>query len=149
MLAIRLQRTGRKKQAMYRLVVSEKTKDMYGDHLEILGNFNPHSKEASLKNDRIEHWLSKGAQPSDTVHNLLINQGIIKDAKKAKAVSISKKRANRGKDDKAEEKKDKPAEAPKEEAKPEDKPAEEVKEEKKEDKPVEAPAEEKPAEPKA
>jgi small subunit ribosomal protein S16 len=149
MLAIRLQRTGRKKQAMYRLVVSEKTKDMYGDHLEILGNFNPHNKEAVLKNDRIEHWLAKGAQPSDTVHNLLVKQGIIKSDKKAKAVSISKKRANRGKDDKAEEKKDKPAEAPKEEAKPEDKPAEEVKEEKKEDKPVEAPAEEKPAEPKA
>ena len=37
MLAIRLQRVGRKKQAIYRVVVSEKTKDMYGNHLEILG----------------------------------------------------------------------------------------------------------------
>ena len=140
MLAIRLQRTGRKKQAMYRLVVSEKTKDMYGDHLEILGNFNPHNKEAVLKNDRIEHWLAKGAQPSDTVHNLLVKQGIIKSDKKAKAVSISKKRASRGKDDKAEEK----TEAPKEETKTEDKPAEDAKpEEKTEEKPAEEKKEDK------
>lgn len=156
MLAIRLQRTGRKKQAMYRLVVSEKTKDMYGNHLENLGNFNPHSKEAVLKNDRIEYWLSKGAQASDTAYNLLVNQGIIKSNKKAKAVAISKKRANRGKaegpeqsrgEDKPEAKpEDKPAdapsEAPAEEAKPEDKKEEALAEEKTEDKPVEEKKEE-------
>ncbi len=139
MLAIRLQRTGRKKQAMYRLVVSENTKDMYGDHLENLGNFNPHSKEVVLKNDRIEYWLSKGAQPSDTVHNLLVNQGIIKSDKKAKAVAISNKRAKRGKEDKAEEApaEDKPTEeATKEEVK-EEKPVEEEKEKAPADKPVE------------
>ncbi|PLX24659.1 30S ribosomal protein S16, partial [Candidatus Parcubacteria bacterium] len=57
MLAIRLQRVGRKKLPIYRVVVSEKTKDTYGDHLEILGTYNPHSKEANLKVDRIKHWL--------------------------------------------------------------------------------------------
>ena len=149
MLAIRLQRIGRKKQATYRVVISEKTKDMYGNHLEILGNFNPHTKETTLKNDRIEHWLSKGAQPSDTVHNLLINQGIIKDAKKAKAVSISKKRASRGKNDKPAED---PEQSREKETKEEPKAAEKTetpKEEVKEEKPAEKTKSEEPKKDKA
>ncbi|MFA6308107.1 MAG: 30S ribosomal protein S16 [Patescibacteria group bacterium] len=92
MLAIRLQRIGRKKQPLYRVVVSENTKDMYGNHLEILGQYNPHSKEAILKADRIKYWVSKGAQVSASISNLLTKEGILVSAKK-KAVSISKKRA--------------------------------------------------------
>jgi len=92
MLAIRLARIGRKKKPMYRVVVSEKSKDMYGNHLEILGNYNPHTKEAVLKTERIQHWLKFGAQASNTVHNLFIKEGVLKDVKKAKAVAISKKR---------------------------------------------------------
>ena len=118
MLAIRLARTGRKKKPMYRVVVSEKTKDMYGDHLEILGNYNPHTKEIILKTERIEHWLKSGAQASNTVHNLLIKEGVLKDAKKAKAVAISKKRKAR---------KEKGKENNKSEVKKEEKPAEDKK----------------------
>lgn len=92
MLAIRLQRVGRRKQPLYRLVVSEKTKDTYGNHLEILGQYNPHTKEAVLKEDRIKHWLGQGAQASASVTNLLINKGVVKGDKQ-KAVSISKTRA--------------------------------------------------------
>lgn len=91
MLAIRLQRIGRKKQPLYRVVVSEKTKDMYGNHLEILGQYNPHKKEAVLKGDRIKHWLSVGAQASASASNLLIKEGIL-TGKKKKSVSISKVR---------------------------------------------------------
>ncbi len=137
MLAIRLARVGRKKQPIYRIVVSEKSKDMYGNHLEILGTYNPRSKATELKNERIEHWLKNGAKPSNTVQNLLINQGLIKSDKKSKAVRITKKRtikleAKKGvKEDKseapAEEKKEENVEAPaKAEAKEEVK-AEEVK----------------------
>lgn len=92
MLAIRLQRVGRKKQPLYRVVVSERSKDMYGDHLEILGQYDPHKKEAALKEDRIKHWLSVGAQASASANNLLIKAGILEGDKK-KSVSISKKRA--------------------------------------------------------
>lgn len=91
MLAIRMARVGRKKQATYRIVVSEKKRDMYGDHLEIVGNYNPHSKVAVLKVERIKYWLSMGAVASDTLHNLLIKEGVI-TGKKTKPVSLSKGR---------------------------------------------------------
>ena len=42
-----------------------------GRHIEVLGSYNPHSKEAVLKEDRIKYWVSKGAQLSDTVGRLL------------------------------------------------------------------------------
>lgn len=92
MLKIRLSRVGKKKMPIYRMVVSEHTKDMYGDHLETLGQYNPHTKDLAVKNDRIEHWLKMGAQASESVANLLIKLGLMKSEKKAKAVSISKKR---------------------------------------------------------
>lgn len=91
MLAIRLARVGRKRQVMYRVVVSEKKRDMYGDHLEIVGNYNPHSKVAVLKAERIKYWLSKGVVVSASLHNLLIKEGVI-TGKKAKAVSLTNKR---------------------------------------------------------
>ncbi len=91
MLAIRMARVGRKKQVAYRIVVSEKKRDMYGDHLEIVGNYNPHTKVAVLKVERIKYWLSKGAVVSASLHNLLIKEGVI-TGKKAKAVSLSNAR---------------------------------------------------------
>jgi len=93
MLTIRLQRVGRTKNAQYRLVVSEKSKDPYADSLEILGSYNPHDKEKGLvvKEDRIKFWLEKGAQTSDTVFNLLLKLGLVKGDKK-KSVYITKKR---------------------------------------------------------
>ncbi len=91
MLMIRLARIGKKKQPYYRLVVSEKARDMYGKALEILGNYNPRTKEAKLDADRIKHWLSKGAQASATVNNLLITKGII-EGKKQKSSTLSNKR---------------------------------------------------------
>ncbi len=92
MLSIRLSRTGKKNQPSYRLIVSEKTKDPWGDYLEILGAYNPRvsSEITNLKKERLEYWLSKGAKLSATVNNLLVNQGVIK-APKIKIVKIKKK----------------------------------------------------------
>ncbi|OQX70924.1 30S ribosomal protein S16 [Candidatus Parcubacteria bacterium 4484_255] len=87
MLAIKLSRKGRKKQPFFRVIILEKAKDPRGDFLENLGFYNPFTKEVSLKKERVKYWLSKGAQPTGSVHNLLIAQGIIKDEKK-----LSKKR---------------------------------------------------------
>lgn len=120
MLAIRLQRIGRKKMPLYRVIVSEKGRDTQGDHLELLGNYNPHTKVAVFKKERIEHWLKAGAKASPTVYNLFIKEGIIKSAKKAKAVSISKIRA-------AKNKKEEPKTEPKKAEGPEQSRGEEVK----------------------
>ena len=93
MLAIRLQRVGKKKLASYRLIVSEKARDTQDKYLELLGTFNPHAKENQFQpvKERIEYWISKGAETSDTVHNLLLKAGIVK-GKTKKAVFLSKKR---------------------------------------------------------
>jgi small subunit ribosomal protein S16 len=93
MLTLRLQRVGKNKQAAYRLIVSEKRHDTQRGSLEILGTYNPGvtPKEINLKKERIEHWLAVGAQTSDTVHNLLIDAGLVK-ADKRKSVTISNKR---------------------------------------------------------
>lgn len=84
MLSIRLSRVGKKKRPAYRIIVCPKHKDPWGDYLENLGFYNPiaQPKEISLKVERIKYWLSQGAQATPTVHNLLVNQGIIKDKKK-------------------------------------------------------------------
>jgi small subunit ribosomal protein S16 len=93
MLMIRLQRVGKKKLASYRLIVSEKARDTHDKYTELLGTFNPHAKENAFqpKLDRVMYWIGKGAQPSPTIHNLLVAAGAIKD-KKQKSVFLSKKR---------------------------------------------------------
>lgn len=86
MLAIRLQRIGKKNRPSYRVVVSEARRDLYGTHNEILGSYDPvaNPKVVNLKADRIKHWMSVGAKPSATVHNLLVSQGIV-EGKKVRA----------------------------------------------------------------
>jgi len=93
MLRIRLQRIGKKKQPVYRFIVSEKTKDTQAGSLEILGQYNPVLKEKliNVNAERIKHWIAMGAQPSATVNNILINAGVI-EGKKQKSVTITNKR---------------------------------------------------------
>jgi small subunit ribosomal protein S16 len=93
MLTIRLSRIGKKKQPSYRFIISEKTKDPWGDNLEILGHYNPRTNPATivLKEDRIKHWLSKGATLSDTVHNLFVDKKLISGDKR-RIVQMSRKK---------------------------------------------------------
>ena len=83
MVSIRLQRIGKKNNPSFRLVVSDTKKDLYGPQLEILGNYNPVAKPKIINFDseRINYWLSVGAKTSSTVHNLLIDQDVIKGKK--------------------------------------------------------------------
>ena len=96
MLHIRLARVGKVKQPTYRLVISEKSRDPWGRVLENLGNYNPRAKEKVIdfNAERIKFYLERGAQASNTVHNLLVSQGII-SGKKRKSVKISNKRTAR------------------------------------------------------
>lgn len=94
MLKIRLQRMGKKKSPTYRFVVSESSKDLYGKQVEIVGHYNPFSKVCEVKKDRILYWMSVGAQPSPTVHNLLVDQNVITSPKVV--ASKSKKKSAEG-----------------------------------------------------
>jgi len=77
MLRIRLSRTGKKKQASYRVVVADIEAKRDGRIVERIGHYNPHSEplEYRIEEDRALYWLSVGAQPSDAVLRLLEKQG--------------------------------------------------------------------------
>ena len=92
MLTIRLSRIGKKNKPMYRLIISEKTKDPYGRALEILGSYNPYTKELQTKNDRIKHWLNQGAKLSATANNLLVEKNVIKGEKVKASTAKNKKK---------------------------------------------------------
>jgi small subunit ribosomal protein S16 len=136
MLRIRLLRTGKKNASSFRIVLTEKTAPPRGKFLEVLGHYNPRLKEVGLKKERILYWLSQGAQASDTVHNLLVTQDIIKGPKikkKIKAKRKAKTKEVKKEEGEGKEEKPKTAEETKEiEKKVEDK-AEEKTEEKKEE----------------
>ena len=92
MLVIRLQRTGKKNAAAYRVVLAEKQKAVGGKIIETLGFHNPRTKENAFKDERIKYWLSQGAKALPTVHNLLVEKKII-EGKKVKAWTPKKKPA--------------------------------------------------------
>ncbi|HXQ74004.1 MAG TPA: 30S ribosomal protein S16 [Pyrinomonadaceae bacterium] len=73
MLAIKLMRTGAKKSPSYRVVVKEKQSKRDGAYLEKLGTYNPtrDPAEINLNLERVNYWLEKGAQPTDTVNRLI------------------------------------------------------------------------------
>ncbi|MEY3989859.1 MAG: 30S ribosomal protein S16 [Roseiflexaceae bacterium] len=73
MVTIRLRRTGKKKQPSYRVVVADSRSPRDGKFIEIVGFYNPvrQPQELEIKADRVRHWMSVGAQPSDTVVRLL------------------------------------------------------------------------------
>lgn len=82
MLAIKLQRIGKKHQPFYRLVVAEKKSKMAAPPVEDLGSYNPKTKALVVKGERVSYWINKGAHPTITAHNLLVNNSVISGAKK-------------------------------------------------------------------
>ena len=81
-LKIRMSRGGAKKRPFYRIVVAEGSAPRDGRYIERLGTYNPmlakdHPERVTLKQERIEHWLSKGARPSDRVARFLGQANII------------------------------------------------------------------------
>ena len=83
MLMMRLQRVGRKNDASFRIVVTDKRTGPKSDrHIDRLGSYNPKMNQVQLDAAKAKEWLSKGVQPSDTVHNILISQKVIEGKKK-------------------------------------------------------------------
>lgn len=82
MLKIRMQRVGRTGMPAYRIVVAEHTASpKAGKVVEKLGSYNPKTKERVLDLERVKYWISVGAQPSDTMHNMLVSLGAVKGGK--------------------------------------------------------------------
>lgn len=83
MLVIRLTRIGKKSKAYFKIIVQEKRKSPSSTAIEFIGHYNPHTNpsEFIVKEDRLKYWLSKGAQPSPTVHNFLVEKKIIQAKK--------------------------------------------------------------------
>ena len=110
MLSIRLTRKGKKNQPFFRVVVIDKRRSAKGGRaVENLGYMDPLTKKKNLKKERIQYWISKGAKPSATIHNLLVSEKII-DAKKKHVSKISKKK--QAKIDAAKKSAPAPAQAP-------------------------------------
>jgi small subunit ribosomal protein S16 len=77
MLVIRMQRTGRKGHAQFRVVVQDSRRTpTSGKIVAALGSYNPHTKTAQLDKEKAEVYLSNGAQPSDRVVRLLKAEGV-------------------------------------------------------------------------
>ena len=102
MLKIRLARHGRKGRPFYRVVVQDSRKARDGRFVENVGHYDPLTEPATFQVDheRVKHWLSHGAQPTETVHRFLAKEGLIEpfqpkprskraDAKRAAAAAAA------------------------------------------------------------
>ena len=105
MLTIRFSRKGKKKLPIYSIIVVEKAKDPWGDYIEKLGTYNPHTKDLQINIEKAKEWVAKGAQPSESVHNLFVTKEIIKAEKvrASKSKPGKKKKAQIESDRKAKE----------------------------------------------
>jgi small subunit ribosomal protein S16 len=143
MLAIRLQRVGRKGLPQYRIIVQEAHRaPTSGKVVEYIGSYNPHTKEVKIDKETAEKFLSNGAQPSERIAKIFKSEGVklpkwveISDPKERKIRNPEKLRKNQPAEEKTKEAPAEPAaeaEEAKEEVTEEAAPAEE-KEEPKED----------------
>lgn len=132
MLVIRLQRTGRKGHAQFRVVVQDSRRTpTSGKIVAQVGTYDPHSKQTALNKERVQHYLDNGAQPSDRVVVLLKAEGVVlpqwvteSAKKKGKIRNPEKLRRNQPKEEAVAEE---PAtEAPAEEAAPAETPVEDT-----------------------
>ena len=139
MLKIRLQRTGKRGQAYFKVVVTEHTTKPQGKYLELLGSYDPHKNKVAVNGEKVKYWMSQGAQMSETVNNLLVSKSVIEGDK----VQVWKPKKKKGGETPAPTQTpattQAPAEAPIAETKTETK--EEVKEEITAEEPTPAPVE--------
>lgn len=76
MLVIRLARTGKRKQASFRVVVAEKERAVSAKFIEILGNYDPHQKKFEIDEERLQEYMKNGAWPSNSLAKILRREKI-------------------------------------------------------------------------
>jgi len=102
MLKIRLSRVGRKNRPLFRLVVAPKSAPAKSGYLKSLGTWDPVKKNLNIDQKELKKWLLKGAKTSNTVHNILVKEKIIK----AKKIKISREKPKNKKKEEEGESKD-------------------------------------------
>lgn len=102
MVKIRLTRMGRHKSPFYRIVATDSRKSRNSDYIELLGTYDPLKNQISLNKELIVKFLSTGAQPTETVLNILKKDGIWKDFMATKAKKKPKANKSTKKTKKAE-----------------------------------------------
>lgn len=88
MIVIRLTRVGKKNSPAYRVVVADKRRAVKRKFIEILGNYNPtrNPKQFVIDKERALFWIERGAQPSPTIRNLMVDAGVLPKTDKIKIV---------------------------------------------------------------
>lgn len=81
MISIKLRPVGKKKQISYRVVILPKKSKLVGRYIDDLGWYNPHTNKFLINAEKAKQWLANGAQPTDTVHNILVDAKIIEGKK--------------------------------------------------------------------
>ncbi len=120
MLVIRFSRVGKRNKPQFKIVIQEHTKAPTGRHIEIVGSYDPHLKAVQIDKEKVEKWISQGAQPSPSVHNILVSQGIIDAPKKKIKLSPKKQKGEETQEDeKASEKEEAQGKVEKKEVKTE------------------------------
>lgn len=81
MIKLRLRRMGAKKRPSYRIVAAESRSPRDGRFIEVVGFYDPLTEPSTIKlnDERIRHWLSVGAQPTDSVRSILRQNGLVPD----------------------------------------------------------------------
>jgi small subunit ribosomal protein S16 len=110
MLTIRLQRAGKRNKPEFRIVLAEKESSAAKKFTEILGHYNPRTKDFAIKEDRLQYWIAQHVTLSPTAHNLLVTKKLVQ-APKVKAFSIPAKKVEEKSAEKAGEKVEQPAAA--------------------------------------
>ena len=98
MLSIRLSRVGKSRAPVYRIVVMPKHNDPWAKTTEILGHYNPRTQphEFVVKVDRVKHWIGQGAEVSDTLWNLFVDEKIVEGKKRSVSHISDTRRAKLG-----------------------------------------------------
>ncbi len=95
MVKLRLKRMGKKRNAIYRIVASDSRVQRDGKYIELLGNYNPLKKETKINKELTKKWLFNGAQPTDTVRNILSENGILKNFHEEKMLNKKTNQKNK------------------------------------------------------
>lgn len=93
---LRLHRMGKKKSPVYRIVAIDSRKSRDGEYIEQVGFYNPKTEPATIKIDAelAKKWIANGAQPTDTVRDLFVNEGIIASSSKYAKKAIVEEEVN-------------------------------------------------------
>ncbi len=97
MVKMRLFRMGDKKNPIYRVVVADSRKAMHGEYIDCIGHYAPTANpvEVSINVELAKEWLAKGAQPTETVKNLLVNAGAMEKSNKLSPAKTKAKKSNK------------------------------------------------------